>query len=102
MIIKYSANAESHLNEIYQYILVKLVNEFAAVNTLTKILHKIQLLEQFPEIGAPLGDIDARFADFRFLVAGNYLVIYRIYADYVQIADIIYGKSDYLRFLKIS
>jgi len=97
--IKYSNKALIDLIDIEKYIKEELESPVAAKNTITKITKKIRLLEEFPELGAPLSSIVDIENDYRYLVCENYLAFYRISETNVLIIRIIYGKRDYLKIL---
>lgn len=65
-----------------------------------KILRLAQKLSTFPEMGTPLHTLDSRFAQYRYLIADNYLLIYRFTDDAVCIVRIVYAKSDYVQLLE--
>lgn len=65
-----------------------------------KILRLAQKLSTFPEMGTPLHALDSRFAQYRYLIADNYLLIYRFTDDAVCVVRIVYAKSDYVQLLE--
>ena len=70
--IKFSPEAIADLQNTKAYIADELCNEQAAVSTIEKILKRIRMLKDFPELGAPLSSIVNLDTDYRFLVCGNY------------------------------
>jgi len=94
--VKYSDAAIADLEQIGDYISDSLYNPQAALNTVRKIQNAIDMLENFPLIGAPLSSIADIDTDYRFLVSGNYLTFYRIEDEKVFIDRILYGKRDYM------
>jgi addiction module RelE/StbE family toxin len=97
--ISYSDAAVSDLKQIGDYIAEQLQSPQAALNTVNKIQDKIDLLADFPLIGALLSSIYDIATDYRFLVCGNYLAFYRPQDDVVLIDRILYGRRDYLAIL---
>lgn len=76
--IKFSPEAIADLQNTKSYIADELCNEQAAVSTIEKILKRILMLKDFPELGAPLSSIVNLDTDYRFLVCGNYTAFYRV------------------------
>ncbi len=97
--ISLSKLAENDLDEIYNYISIGLNNRVAAKRIYNLIISSIERLSYFPEMGASLNTISAEKSDYRFLVCGNYIVVYIISHDEIIIERIFYGKRDYLNIL---
>ena len=97
--ISLSAEAQRDLQDIKCYISVELDNMTAAVNTVKRITAKIKILSEHPMAGAALTSITAVDSDYRFLVAGNYLVFYRFVNQEIFVDRILYGRRNYLRIL---
>lgn len=97
--IHYAPEAQNDLDEIWEYISFDLSNPQATENTVNKILDRIDALENFSEIGAPLSSVTEVESDYRFLVSGNYMVFYRVTGKDVYIDRVLYSRCDYLRIL---
>lgn len=97
--INLSAAAQRDLQDIKRYISVELDNTTAAVNTVRKITAKIRLLSEHPRAGAALTTIADIDSDYRFVVAGNYLVFYRFSNQEIFVDRILYGRRNYLQIL---
>lgn len=97
--VKFSPEALSDLDEIYDYISSTLKSPEAADNTINKILDKTDLLADNPEIGTGLYLENNLFSGYRYLVSDNYLAFYRIAPDAVFVDRVIYGKRDYMKLL---
>ncbi len=97
--IKFSPEALKDLDEIYDYIKNDIKSPDAAANTINKILGKIDLLADAPELGTRLFFDNSLFSGYRYMVSDNYLAFYRISDDSVYVDRVIYGKRDYLRIL---
>ncbi|HSW99500.1 MAG TPA: type II toxin-antitoxin system RelE/ParE family toxin [Patescibacteria group bacterium] len=95
-----SAKAEQDLNSLFEYINNNLPNGIAAHTIVEKILRLSQKLSTFPEMGASLKTIDNRLDGYRYLIADNYLLIYKITDAEVFIMRILYAKSDYVQLLR--
>jgi toxin ParE1/3/4 len=97
--VVFSPAAEHDLGGLFVYISNDLQNPIAAENIVKKILNLSQKLASFPDLGASLESIDARIADYRYLIADNYLVIYKTTGPEVHIVRILYARSDYVHLL---
>lgn len=91
--------AESDLTSLSSYIQQELHNLIAARNIVVKILNLSQKLVSFPDIGTSLEKFDTRLAEYRYLLADNYIIIYKITSKEVQIIRVLYARSDYVRLL---
>lgn len=91
--------AQDDLAEIKQYITEELSNPSAAISTVKKIMASIRILQDYALAGAVLGSTTDVQSDYRFLVAGNYIIFYRVHGKDVFVDRILYGRRDYLRIL---
>ncbi|HEY5152812.1 MAG TPA: type II toxin-antitoxin system RelE/ParE family toxin [Candidatus Saccharimonadales bacterium] len=92
--------AEHDLGGLFAYISEKLQNSIAAHNIVEKILRLAYKLASFPEMGASLKTIDTRIGSYRYLLVDNYLIIYKVEAQEVNVVRILYARSDYVRLLQ--
>lgn len=69
-------------------------NEEAAASTVNDIYKCFENLQQFPHIGTDLAKRVSFKTDFRYLVHGNYLILYRIRVDCVEIYRVIDRYQD--------
>ncbi|HEY5442630.1 MAG TPA: type II toxin-antitoxin system RelE/ParE family toxin [Candidatus Saccharimonadales bacterium] len=92
--------AEHDLGDLFTYISENLQNPIAAHNIVEKILRLSYNLTSFPEMGASLRAVDMRISGYRYLLADNYLVIYKVEAQEVSVVRILYARSDYARLLQ--
>lgn len=97
--IKVNPMATEDLIEVKDYIKKELDNPTAAINVINKIIDKYEGLKQFPLMGVELSTKINVQTDFRYVVSGNYLVIYRADHEFVYIYRILYAGRDYLRIL---
>lgn len=97
--IHLSVAAQNDLQDIKQYIAIDLENKNAAVNTLKRIINKIKILKEHAMAGASITTIAEVDSEYRFLVAGNYLVFYRVKAQNIYVDRILYGRRNYLKIL---
>ncbi len=86
-----SRRAKAELREIWRYIAAE--NPAAADRLLLKIDAKIQILRDFPKIGALRDEIRP---GFRMLVEGNYLLLYEYdeESDAVELISVVDGRQD--------
>ena len=94
-----SPAAARDMEEILAYIAETLGYPVAARATVGKILHRIRLLREHPQMGAPLSSIAEVDRDYRFLVSGSYLVFYRTQGADIFVDRVLYGRRDYLQIL---
>ena len=97
--IVFSPDALADLKQTKAYITEDLCSEQAAVHTISKIMKRIRMLADFPEVGTSLTSAVNIANDYRFLVCGNYTAFYRYEKDKVYIVRVLYGRRDYMRIL---
>ena len=97
--IKLSPQAVSDLHDIKAYITDELCNPIAADRTIKKIINDYSLLEISPMMGPSLSSVIHMKTDYRYLVSGKYIIIYKADSEYVSIYRILYGARDYLKIL---
>ena len=97
--IKFSPAAIEDMRDIKTYITNELCSEQSAMNTIEKILSRVRMLADFPEIGAPLSSIIHLEVPYRFLVCGNYTAFYKVEGDEVHIIRVLYGRRNFMQIL---
>ena len=97
--IWYSPEAETDLEQIWDYLLSELASPQAAEQTITQILDTVDSLEDFSKRGTPLSAVTDVESGYRFLLSGPYIVFYRIEKDAIYIDRILHEKQDFLRIL---
>jgi toxin ParE1/3/4 len=85
-VFKLTAQAEEDLIEIWTYIAQD--NPDAADRLLERISGKLPLLAEQPALGPSREDIAQ---ELRYLPVGNYLILYRIIADGIEVVRIVQG-----------
>ncbi len=89
--------ASDDLEEIYTYVSEKLVAPAAADHMLDEIENKLNLLCEFPGLGAELSDPYLAEKGYHRLLVDNYLIFYLI--DEIDrkiiVMRILYGARDY-------
>ena len=90
MKIKWTVPAVNDLDAIREYI--GRDSEFYASSFIEKILHAVDMLEKFPELGRKVPEADN--PNIRELIFQNYRIMYRIVDDAIQIIAIIRGSRD--------
>ena len=81
-----SPQAEADLQEIW--LTIARDNLMAADGILRRIAAKLDHLGQFPEMGVPRPEIAA---SARMLVEGNYLILYEVTAEGVEVVRVLHG-----------
>lgn len=77
-----------------------LVGENSARAITDLILDTLARLETFPMSGHMLRDRELRSLGYRYVIAGKYVCIYRIFAETVYVYHIAHGASNYPALLK--
>lgn len=60
-------------------------NEELAVKTIQEIYARIENIQQFPYMGAALAKRFSFRTDYKYVICGNYVVLYKIGEEYVEI-----------------
>ena len=97
--INFTPAALEDMKEIKVYITDELCSDQAAINTIQKIMERINQLADFPEIGAPLSSIICFDVPYRFLVCGHYTAFYKYDEDEVHIIRVLYGRRNFMQVL---
>jgi toxin ParE1/3/4 len=100
MRVIFSAKAEQDLTSLFEYIDNNLHNSVAAHTIVEKILRLSQKLTVFPKMGASLKAVDSRLDGYRYLIADNYLLTYKVIDEEVVVVRILYAKSNYVQLLQ--
>ena len=77
----------------------KIQNPIAAHNTVEKIVETYEDLANFPEIGIPVERYVSFPTDYKFVLAKNYSIFYRIEDEFVKVIRIMYSRRDFVRIL---
>lgn len=96
--VQYSPLALADLDDIWSYIADELSSPQAAERTVGAITSVASRLADFPDSGAPLSAIYPLATNYRYVVAGKYLVFYR-HESIVYIDRILYSGRDYIKVL---
>lgn len=86
--------AQRELEEIAR-VHLNLVGPNSARKITDCILNTLARLEQFPLSGVMPQDKDLRNGGYRYVIAGNYICVYRLLADTVYVYHIAHGASNY-------
>ena len=65
------------------------------------LLEKVENLSDYPKSGAPLY-YENTFTGYYFVVFKAYLAFYRLEKDTMLVDRILFGKSDYMRILRLT
>ena len=95
--VEYLPAAEDDLTSIFDYIAGD--NSNAANGLLDEIDKFIHNQETFPEMGVIPKNRRLANKGYRILIAGDYLVFYRLLGAAVRIMRILYGKRKYANIL---
>ena len=97
--VHYSAEALQDLDNIADYMILEFDGTEVAARTISHITSSIDILMDFPKMGAPLSSITDIESNYRFIVVEHYMVFYRVEDVDVYIDRILHGKRDYFRVL---
>ena len=95
--VRYSPEFLRDLQEIEDYITYQLMNSDAAVNIADGLLRATDTLRNFPESGKPLYLPDGTYTGFRAVFYENYMAIYRVFGDEIQVARVLHITQDYIQ-----
>ena len=91
--------AQAELEEIAR-VHMALSGPQSAHSVTDKIYDAMEQLMRFPLSGPPVRDDLLSAAGYRYILAGKYLVFYRLLGDIVVIYHIAHGATDYPKLLK--
>ena len=97
--VKLSPDAVQDLKGIKTYITDELQNPIAAKNTIDKIVSTYENLSLFPESGIPVQKYISFPTDYKFVLANNYSIFYRIEQNSVLIVRILNSKRNFIQIL---
>ena len=91
-------SAKEDLNEIYEYISFKLLENNSAKRLMKNIEKNILRLENYPYLCVEV-NVKPHNEPYRKLLIGKYIALYRVNEKnkQVNIFNIVYGKKDYLQ-----
>lgn len=69
-------------------------NEEMAVKTIQEIYDRIENIQQFPYMGADLAKRVSFQTDYKYVICGNYVVLYKIGKDFVKIYRVMNRYQD--------
>ncbi len=69
-------------------------NEEMAVKTIQEICARIENIQQFPYMGADLAKRVSFRTDYKYVICGNYAVLYKIGKEYVEIYRVVNRYQD--------
>lgn len=90
--IKIAPQAVADLLEIKNYIENEFQNPIAAHTTISKIIETYEDLTIFPNVGIPVEKYVSFPTDYKFVLANNYSIFYRIEDEVIRIVRILYSK----------
>ena len=97
--IKVAPQAAADLLEIKNYIENELQNPIATHNTISKIIETYENLMFSPNVGIPVEKYVSFPTDYKFVLANNYSIFYRIEDEVIRIVRILYSRRDFVRVL---
>ena len=80
------------LKKMIEYIAEE--SEEMAVRTIQKIYARFENIQQFPYMGADLAKRVSFRTDYKYVISGNYVVVYKIGKEYVEIYRVVNRYQD--------
>ena len=97
--VKVTPQAAEDLLEIKNYIENELQNPIAAHNTVLNIVETYENLSTLAEAGISVERYVPFPTDYKFVLANNYPIFYRIDGNIVRVIRIMYSRRDFVRIL---
>lgn len=69
-------------------------NEEMAVKTIQEIYARIENIQQFPYMRADLAKRVSFWTDYKYVICGNYVVLYKIGKEYVGVCRVVNRYQD--------
>ena len=69
-------------------------NEEMAVKTIQEIYARFETIQQFPYMVADLAKRVSFWTDYKYVICGNYVVLYKIGKEYVEIYRVVNRYQD--------
>lgn len=99
--IQYSQTAIRDLQRVWAEVYEASQSEEITTKYIDGLMDKVEGKADFPKSGIPLYYEDS-FTGYYFVVFKSYLAFYRLEANIILVDRVLYGKSDYLRQLKLN
>ena len=100
-IVEYSKSAVRDLDRVWSEVFEASKSYDITEKYIDDLLDKVEAKADFPKSGSPLYYQD-RFTGYYFVVFKAYLAFYRLENDHLLVDRVLYGKSDYIRYLHLS
>lgn len=97
--VELSPQAVEDLKEIKSYIEDELQNPTAAKNTILKIIETYESLSISANSGILVQKYVSFETDYRFILANNYSIFYRIEDKTIKVVRILYSRRDFVNIL---
>jgi len=98
--IRWTPFASKCLQEIHSYITSEAKSETPADKFILKLIERTDALKMYPYIGQGEPMLEAIGQSSRYLVEGNYKIIYQIEKDEVIITDVFHTKQNPIKLTK--
>lgn len=99
--IEYSKTAIRDLDRVWSEVFEVSQNHDIAIKYIDDLMDTIESLTNRPKSGSPLY-YENSFTGYYFVVFKSYMAFYRLEKDAMLVDRILYGKSDYIRCLRIA
>ncbi|MBE6134118.1 MAG: type II toxin-antitoxin system RelE/ParE family toxin [Erysipelotrichaceae bacterium] len=89
------------INRAYDEIFQACLDNNTTKEYINSLLDKLEIISDFPESGTPLY-FGRRQSEYRYVIYKSYIAFYHLHNGTIFIDRILYGKSDYIKTLKIN
>lgn len=94
-----SPDAQTDLMDIRAYVESESADSEIAIQLITGIMQRLRMLQEQPQMGAPLTAQVRIMTAYRYLVCGKYYAFYKCNADEVKVVRILHCSRNYVRIL---
>ncbi len=98
--IVYSKTALRDLDRVWNDVFEASKNDNTALKYINELMSKVEAKADNPKSGAPLYYQDL-FVGYYFIVFKAYIVFYRVDKDKLYVDRVLFGASDYMRYLHL-
>ena len=99
--VEYSKAAIRDLDRVWAEVFEASKDVEITERYIEELLDKVEKKSDYPESGAPLY-YENTFTGYYFVVFKAYLAFYRLEKDTILVDRVLFGKSDYLRKLRLT
>ena len=99
--VEYAKAAIRDLNRVWSEVLEASKSYDLTTRHIDDLMDKVESKADYPQSGSPLYYED-RFTGYYFVVFKSYIAFYRLENNVMLVDRVLYGKSDYMKYLHIN